>query len=260
MNAYTLYPRLDAERASDLRNRLLEGPGQATFDLALMEDMLRTPTAFPATGGDPVTMEKLLNLRERLHKLVFPDTENWGRSPSRFDLLVGRELHQESEGSIGEFGDARVWDFLTLVLLPDFAMERFPKDANGLAARLTGGNRRHVFQRLWRRWQVFGRSIVEASFLTEDDYVALLERRLTNQKKELAQRAVVAIYASGRSGTARREFTRVLMRHLVQTSGLVEISDDDHKHLDALFQHVVSMAEHTLQESSARPPKTGPRA
>lgn len=249
MSMFRLYPRLPAERASILRKRLLDSPIQATFDPALLEELVADSKAFPPTGGTALTVSDLLRFRDHCKESLTSALSLGSWSPSQFDLEMGRALYEQSSGSPGEFGNAQVWDFLTLVLLPDLAMTRFPMDAKGAASRLIGGNRRHVFQRLWRRWQVFGREVVESEFLTEDDYGALLERHLTSQMREVAQRSARAIYTSGRSGSARREFTRVFMRQLVQTSGLVSISNDDPDHLDALFEHVVATTHRLLKES-----------
>lgn len=244
--AYRLYPRLSAERASTQRGLLLAG--DEAFDLSLLEESLTDASAFPPTGGQRVTAEDLHRLRERCTAELSLPWTGGVRTDQEFDLRLGSLLHEESEGSAGEFGNAQVWDFLTLVLLPDLALERFPRGRTGVAARLTGGNRRHVFQRLWRRWNVFGRDIVEAQELTEDDYVALLERRLTGQNRALAVRTVSEIQRSGRSGQSRREFTRVFMRQLVQASGLVEMGEDDPDHLEALFTHVGEVTERALTD------------
>lgn len=244
--AYSLYPRLSAERASAQRGLLL---AEATaFDRSLLEESLADASAFPPTGGQRVTEDDLHRLRERCTSELSAPWTDGVRTDQEIDLRLGRVLHEESQGSTGEFGNAQVWDFLTLVLLPDLALERFPRGRAGAVARLTGGNRRHVFQRLWRRWNVFGTDIVEAQELTEDDYVALLERRLTGQNPALAVRTVGEIRQSGYSGQSRREFTRVFMRQLVQVSGLVEMGDDDPDHLDALFTHVREVTERALTD------------
>lgn len=231
-----LYPRLPSDHASALKRKLLQDPRHATFDPALLDEVINDSGAFPPTGGRRMTMGDLLTLREDCQQSLPSETNQW--SSSAFDLQMGRTLYETSTGSPGEFGNAKVWDFLTLVLLPDLALTRFPKEARGATARLTGGNRRHVFQRLWRRWQVFGPAIVESNLLTEDDYVAILERSLTSQKKEVARRTVTAIRLSGRTGSARREYTRMFTRQLIQASGIVDISSDDPAHLDGLFKRL----------------------
>lgn len=244
--SYSLYPRLSAERASVEREKLLAG--EATFDVSLLEEALTDASSFPPTGGQRVTADELQRLRTKCVAALNLPWEEGARRDQEMDLRLGRVLHEESEGSAGEFGKAQVWDFLTLILLPDLALERFPRDRKGAVARLTGGNRRHVFQRLWRRWNVFGSVIVESQELTEDDYVALLERRLTGQNRVLAVRTVGEMRRSGRSGQSRREFTRVFMRQLVQVSGLVDMSEDDPDYLDALFTHVGEVTERALTD------------
>lgn len=216
-----LFPRLSAEDAGRIRTKLRKATAPF-FDRAEFDEALESSNAFPATGGRRVRHDELLKLRDDCCAARTLTT-------SSFDLEVGRALYEASRGSIGEFGNPGVWDFLTLVLLPDIANQRFGTSS---AARVTGGHRRHVFQRLWRRWNVFGSEIVESGFLTEDDYQALLERTLTSQDRLLARCAVNAIRSSGRSGQARREFTRVFMRQLVQLSGLVELSGctDEERH------------------------------
>ncbi|SMY11419.1 hypothetical protein BJEO58_01004 [Brevibacterium jeotgali] len=242
--SYCLYPRLSAERASAQRGRLLSG--DAAFDASLLEESLTDVSAFPPTGGRRITDEDLHRLREKCTAELGLPWPSGVRTDDELDLRIGRVLYEESVGSAGEFGNAQVWDFLTLILLPDLALERFPREGKGAIARLTGGNRRHVFQRLWRRWRVFGADIVQARELTEDDYVALLERRLTGQNRTLAVKTVREIQNSGRSGQSRREFTRVFMRQLVQVSGLVEMGDGEPDHLDALFMHVGEVTERAL--------------
>lgn len=251
MSMYRLYPRLSADRASILRRKLLASPTQAMFDPVLLEELMADPSAFPPTGGKALTVSDLRGFRDHCVESLTSGLDQGSWSTAEFDLEMGRALYGQSSGSTGEFGNAQVWDFLTLALLPDLALKRFPNDAKGAASRLTGGNRRHVFQRLWRRWKVFGREIVESTLLTEDDYGAILERHLTSQMSEVAQRSANAICASGRAGSARREFTRVFMRQLVQTSGLVSISNDDPEHLDALFEHVAATTRSLLNQKSA---------
>ncbi|MGO1850552.1 hypothetical protein [Microbacterium sp.] len=128
--------------------------------------------------------------------------------------------------------------------MPDLAVKRLhigtePVTASSSAVkRITGGDRRHIFQKLWKRWQAFGPEVVESGRLTEDDYVATLERNITLERGELAQGVANAIVESGYAGSARREYTRVFMRNLQQASGLVQIRDDDASHTTSLIAHV----------------------
>lgn len=250
MTDFRLYPRLSPDIADAIRVELIRSESVFEFRPEKFEEALSAAGSFPATGGRRTTENELLDLREECLNAVAFSEGSSSLPTSEFDLQLGRVLYKRSIGSTGEFGNARVWDFLALILLPDIASARFPGTASTLGARFTGGNRRHVLQRLWRRWKVFGDEVVESGHLTEDDYVALLERRLTSERPAVAARAAAAILGSKRTGTSRREFTRVLMRQLVQMSGIVEIGDDDPEHLDALMNHVSGNVELMFQSTT----------
>lgn len=249
MTDFQLYPRLAPDIADAIRVELIRNENVYEFRPEKVEEALSAADSFPATGGRRTTEDELLDLRkECLNAVAFSEGSS-SLPTSQFDLQLGRVLYKRSTGSIGEFGNARVWDFLTLILLPDIASMRFPGTTGNLGARFTGGNRRHVLQRLWRRWKVFGDEVVESGRLTEDDYVALLERRLTSERPEVAAKAAEAILSSKRTGTNRREYARVLMRQLVQISGIVEIGDDDPENLEVLMRHVRGNVEFMLRPS-----------
>lgn len=248
MTDFHLYPRLSPDLSDSIRLEVIRNENVCEFIPNRFEEALSAADSFPATGGRRTTENDLMELRQECLDAVDFEGNSSTLTTSRFDLQLGRTLYKKSQGSTGEFGNARVWDFLTLVLLPDVASARFPGTESNLAARFTGGNRRHVLQRLWRRWKVFGEDFVENGRLTEDDYGALLERRMTSERPAVAVRAAQAILGSKRTGSSRREYTRVLMRQLVQISGIVEIGDDDPEHLDALLRHVRGNVELILRE------------
>lgn len=239
-----LFPRLDRARSSGARQRLLRSDNAGTaFDDASFEEALQDARAFPPTGGTRVSSGRLLELRQELREAaatVGPERE----ADAKFDIAIGRVLAGAGNDSRGDFGDPRVWDFLTLILVPELTAWRLRSsgpsqhESASAAKRITGGDRRHIFQKLWKRWRVFGPSVVESGRLTEDDYVATLERRITLERPGLARGVAGAILSSGHTGSGRREYTRIFMRNLQQVSGLVQIRDDDHEHVVAVVDHV----------------------
>lgn len=243
-----LLPRLRPAAATEIRNQLgKQAPEIWRFDLADFDSRLEHLVDYPPTGGTPVDKGSLLELRN--HFCVHPPEERRsasGADKSEFDLRAGRILWHASEKNPGEFGNAAVWDFLTLVLLPDFATWRF--DAQQ-ASRFSGGSRRHVFQRLWKRWAVFGESRVLSNSLTEDDYVALMERRLTSERRMVAQRVAETIsnLHTGEEPVVEREYTRKFMRHLRQLSGVVAIDDGDPSAIDDVIQYVDGIVRKELR-------------
>lgn len=242
-----LYPRVDAKDAHRLQSEFISRlDAKIEFSDSDLDAALSSPRAFPPTGGRRISEAELRDLRRScLDGLADASASNDVAKTSSFDLAVGRVLHQAGKQSFGEFGDPYVWDFLTLILLPDLAAKRLAMGSSSvgsgssLAKRVTGGDRRHVFQRLWKRWLIFGPDIVESGKLTEDDYVATIERLITNRPR-LARVVAEAIMASDYSGSDRREYSRVFMRKLQQTSGLVQIRDDDEVYLRNVVEAVHS--------------------
>lgn len=253
MREFILLPRLDPLIAEQRRSSVqsLE-QGHELFSMVDFHEALADPHAFPPTGGRQVDPTDLLALRERcLHAVESAETLERARFAQSFDIRIGRILYEFGVESVSDMGHPRVWNFLTLILLPDIAIKRISVGKTNeeiartsSASRLTGGDRRHVLQRLWRRWKVFGPDLVERQKLTEDDYVALLERRLTLGQSRVAVTAAEAILSSSFTGSARREYTRILMRNLIALSGVVHIGDDDPEHLEEVFNH---LHEQTLE-------------
>ncbi|WP_144589515.1 hypothetical protein [Brevibacterium casei] len=253
MRDFILLPRLEPLIAEQRRSSVQSfDHGRELFSTADFHEALEDPHAFPATGGRQVDPTELLALRERcLHAAESAETQDRTRFAQSFDIRIGRILYEFGMESVSDMGHPRVWDFLTLVLLPDIAIKRVSVGKTveeiaqtSSASRLTGGDRRHVLQRLWRRWKVFGPELVERQGLTEDDYVALLERRLTLGQSRVAMTAAETILGSSFTGSARREYTRILMRNLIALSGVIHIGDDDPQHLEEVFKH---LHEQTLE-------------
>lgn len=247
MDTSRTLPRLDFRDANRIRDGLLSKRRSSAFDQSLFEECLLNPKAFPATGAVRIQESELLNFRESCIVAVDKVKESNADFNSAFDIVVGREIENLGKVAGSELGISAVWDFLTLVLLPDLAIQRFTlskddeSDKRSVRSRLSGGDRRHVLQRLWKRRVVFGAQIVDFQMLTEDDYGSLLERRLTHERHKLARKVSMKIINSGFQGSARRDYTRSLMRALVQMSGVVQFSDDDLDHLDDAIEHADSL-------------------
>lgn len=224
-------PRLSAKSAVEMRK--IFDHGIPSFSWSDLDDGLNAPQAFPLTAGKPIGLHDLEEFRRRCVEAAAAAHGN----AASFDLLVGAELYQFGQPYRGDLGNPQVWDFLTLILLPDVAGQRY--SPRGIStSRFTGGNRRHVLQRLWRRWIVLGPRIVQSQKLTEDDYVALLERRITSEKPVLAQMTAEKIVTSGFTGHARRQYTRVFIKRLQQMSGVVFLDEGDEVNLRAVLDEV----------------------
>ncbi|VEW10775.1 Uncharacterised protein [Brevibacterium casei] len=254
MKSNVLYPRVETKEAHRIRRKFVENfDSGIEFNDADFDSVLNGPRAFPPTGGVRIGEAQLRDLRQACIESLDQNTSGSGQSiTSSFDITIGKVLFQAGKDSVGEFGDPYVWDFLTLILLPDLAARRMSMGSastvreRSFQERVTGGARRHVFQRLWKRWLIFGPEIVEGGKLTEDDYGVTIERLITNRPR-LARAVAEAIIGSKYLGSERRDYSRNFMVKLQLVSGLVQIPEDDEEYLrdviDAIHQQTVESIE-----------------
>lgn len=170
-------------------------------------DELRYPQAITQpTGGLPITDALLKELRDAVvqaaRKHGFPD-----RRPTsflRFELEVAQVLAAwaplwNAQGSpSGEALRNDCWTFITVVVLPDVALWRWPakggEDSSGSRSwkgRMLGGSR-NSFQRIFRRVMCLDRGADHPDRwglireLQEDDFSAILERPGLSSNREIA--------------------------------------------------------------------------
>lgn len=251
MSEGVLFPRLESVIASEKRRDLLEGGSRAAYvNESELADLLARPRAFPPTGGRAIALDELIQFRAQCNQVLEDSSSLSSREFNKVvDLELGRLLFTLGQYSIGEFGQPQVWDFLTLALLPDVAIRRISSDDGSERTsdrsfdKLTGGSRRHVLQRLWKRWLVFGAETVCSQQLTEDDYGGMLERRLTLERHGVAAMAAKAILTSGYTQSKRREFARAFLRNLIAFSGVVDMSESDPGNLSDICEYLKAQTD-----------------
>ncbi|OYO06751.1 hypothetical protein B0O41_0309 [Propionibacteriaceae bacterium ES.041] len=197
-----VYPRLPTSVARRIATDIIDS--QLTPESAQDLVALSHPRAAPiATGGTPVTGKHLAQVREH----VLQSINGIGRRASSLDidLALGEALHTTLQCSRADSGSDGVWNFLTLVLLPDVALRRFP---NPKMARLVGAGPRSVLRRTWLRHDVLGDLLSAGSGrLQEDELVGLTERTSMLRNRALV-RAVAkeALRREDRTTEWSREF------------------------------------------------------
>lgn len=205
-----------------------------------------------------ISVDKLLNLRQSLMPLMSETIGIRTYNNQFIDVMWNFGANYRAE-----LGDPRVWNFLTLILLPDIASSRLSGDSD-LSNRFTGGNRRHVFQRLWLRRITLGDSYGSRSVLTEDSYGAIMERRFLAERPLLAQRIAQSIVENDKRQIAEREYARALTSRIMQLASFVAIMPDDVAQIDAVVTHVEESikSEHTQltpRRTLPHPNARGPR-
>lgn len=207
----SLYPRLsfgDAiARLAELREARQRGGNLDAFAA------FNHPRAsYAPTGGSVSGENELAAVREAVSSVVsdMREREGTGRSKQvETDLAIGRALGRTMNINPADAGHDSVWSFLTLVVLPDVAFERFP-DAH--EERMVGGHR-NVFRRLWVRERVVGDLMLEArNPLGEDEMVGIFERTELSRNRPLVRamaRTVMLNKSTNRSEFARNFYKRV---------------------------------------------------
>jgi hypothetical protein len=198
-----LIPQIPSGVAEALLSELALGRPE---DLAPGDEFRYSQAITQPTGGLPITDVLLKQLREPIvtsaRKHGFP-----GSRPSSFldfELEVAEVLAEWSplwKGQGQPSGEALrndCWTFLTVVVLPDIALWRWPvkTDGDGLGGRswrgrMVGGAR-NTFQRIFRRVMCLDRGADHSDRwglirqLQEDDFSAILERPGLSSNREIA--------------------------------------------------------------------------
>jgi len=121
-----------------------------------------------------VSQERLIEIRANFFSLLGVRTDDVLDIPSRTDFdsifTMNSQILLYDLNPIDGFSKD-VWSYLTLRLLPDFALWRWPDNAE---ERFLGGAERSCFQRLWQRAYILGPGL--ASELQEDEAINIFER------------------------------------------------------------------------------------
>jgi len=211
-----VYPRLPNADARLLAEELREASLSGLDAVREFVGASHPRAATVPTGGRPASESEILQVRQA----VLADVGEWvdGRVLPRrvqpeFDARLGNALHMALEIIPADAAHEETWNFLTLVLLPDVALTRFPT----LTEERALGGQRNVLRRAWSRWDILGELLMRGSpLLGEDELVGLLERtavaRNRSLVKALAERVLNYQGARARSEYARDLYKRVRYR------------------------------------------------
>lgn len=207
----SLYPRLGfgvaAQQLDELRSARERGESLEQFVA------FRHPQAvWAATGGSVCRETELEAVRDAVLAAIDPADLRSGiprARQARVDLVIGRALTRSMDVNPADAGHESVWSFLTLVVLPDVAVARFPDMHED---RMFGGPR-NTFRRLWVRDRVVGDLMADAQNpLGEDEMVGIFERSELSRNPVLVRamaRTVLDSDARYRSEFARAFYKRV---------------------------------------------------
>ncbi|TWG93056.1 hypothetical protein L615_006600000150 [Nocardioides sp. J9] len=151
-----------------------------------------------------------------------------------------------------EAGVAEVWNYLTLVLLPDVALWRWPNPNCDPRYERLLGKPRNVFRRHWWRAHLLGPELTMR--MREDELVQIVERTATLGGDPRVARAVAAAFlhavdtqsieVGGAPTTLKRmQIMRALAKRVLRMARVVALSTLNDEELAALM---AELAELTL--------------
>lgn len=206
--AIQYFPRIDDLKAIEIIQELNEKSAAEAVELS----GLSHPSAYYyATAAQTVSEQQLQAFRDEAtavaFSLGFPEKLNTLRA-RQLDQRLARILSENLDLIPAEAANKEVWNFLTLVLLPDIAKWRYPNDTKKPDYdRWLGGNR-NVIRKLWWREAVLGHEL--NSQIGEDEAVGIMERPMLSGNASMAREMVKALLQAEKEfpGTARSELLR----------------------------------------------------
>jgi hypothetical protein len=245
-----VYPRLPLPfakvRVSEIAEMMSIGGVSAVRALARTEH----PRAAPVpTGGRVADSERIANVRAAVLNTIEP----WWRlgtvarrEAADFDLALGRTLNERLHIIPADAAHDETWSFLTLVVLPEVAVLRFP-DMH--LDRLIG-TPRNVLRRTWLRQEVLGDLLHSTDRpLGEDELVGLFERSALARNHALIRRLAAAVLAYD-GPRARSEWARDLYKRVTFSTGP--------RLLDALSDEELDAVIHRTEVALASPSRSAP--
>lgn len=189
--AIEYYPRIDDPAAIRLISDLVKKTPVEAQEMATTrhDHQYYYPTAAQFVSEETLTdfRNKVINMAG---ELGFPHSTSSDQRRT-FDQEMSYLLSTELELIPAEAANQEIWNFLTLVLLPDVAKWRYPNPSNVIDYSRWLGGHRNVFRKLWWREVTLGRKFNRE--LGEDEAVGIMERPLLGGQAPVARAMVSAL-------------------------------------------------------------------
>jgi hypothetical protein len=214
-----VYPRLPLSASYQLVREI-----ESTFrtqGLGAVEALVayQHPRAQPvATGGRVADYDQIESVRSAVTEAAAPWRVRGSVSRTEaasFDLAMGRALHDSLKIVPGDAAHDETWSFLTLVVMPDIAVLRFP-DMH--PDRMFGGIRNPLRSSWVRRDTLGDLTDGYARPLGVDEMVGLFERSEMARNRPLIRALAKAVMEHEGKGS-RSEWARAIFKEIRYTTG-----------------------------------------
>lgn len=242
-----IYPQLREDEASLLLEELAS---LSAHEVAAAAMAGQRPTSYYPLGINRVSHEKLTEVRDTIVGVAalhgFPATSTQANRTS-FDRALTRIIVELLDIVPSDAMDQSVWSFITLNLLPDVAIWRYPlkysanSEVDSSYERLIG-RPRNVFRRLWLRSFVFGPDI--GARLGEDNWEGFYGRPSIAGNPRIARLIAREFFRrtdhaeSLGHRVAFQDYLRETLKRILRMGGLVSL----HAMPDDLVQALIDRA------------------
>ncbi|MCF2586107.1 hypothetical protein [Brevibacterium sp. UCMA 11752] len=228
-----IYPQLSREDAFaelfDLENMLKAGQPLMPF----ANGTIHPKSIFRGSGGTPADLHHLRALHDGLETKI-SQIGGSGRAWDRaFDVVTGSFLMDWFAEDRNQASNPEVWPYLTILVLPDLAVQRFGLKPDGTLPKeryLSG--RRNVFYRTYLRASSLGPLLEDPDLpLFEDDLVGLMDRTLSADRR-IATLVGEKIQSIPR-GDSRRQAVRnglKVLQYELRVTDLSSLNESDARH------------------------------
>lgn len=210
MTPRTHYPKVQTIHLHEQVSSMLKSGPQELSSLASTSH----PKMYFADASNQVSEASLAKVRSSLMELAkecgFPHYNQ--TELRRFDQSASEVLYAQLQLLPVEAASLEVWNFLTIVLLPDLAKWRYPNNGAKPNYPRWLGEERNAFRKLWWREHVLGRDF--NSKLGEDEAVAIMERPRLGGNPKLA-RAMAGAFLE-----VSREYPKIPRSELMRCGAL----------------------------------------
>ena len=164
---------------------------------------------------EPITSDRLIEIREAfLQILGVISVLDLKMKPIEFDRAFTLHcLELFSDLSLMDAFQKDVWSYLTLRLLPDLTLWRWPDNDD---ERFIGGIERSCYQRLWQRAHILGPDL--AIGLQEDEALNIFERTLALGSNAPLAKAIARYVVNSRSEAKLVSAPKILNSKIVKVS------------------------------------------
>jgi hypothetical protein len=214
-----VYPRLPYHAAAVLVEEIAAVyRAQGLPGLAPMVSLAHNRAQPVATGGRIADADQIESVRSAVVAAVTLWQERGSVSragAAEFDLAIGRALHDSLRIIPGDAAHDETWNFLTLVVMPDIAVLRFPD----MHPDRMFGTMRNPLRSSWVRRDTLGDLTDRYPRpLGVDEMVGLFERSEMARNRPLVRALAMAVMEYSAEGS-RSDWARGVLKEIRYTTG-----------------------------------------